>query len=135
MKLEELRLEAEQINGFRNQSYNNCGFLNSCVSEFLADNGIEHHFVRQDGKIEYRGDRYLHEYIVIEAGEVIDERLIVDASFEQLNESRLNSGDVPFSFGKKSALPDVLIISPSTDYSQPSVGVDPGELFSSFNTP
>lgn len=123
--LNDIRSEAGAIYGFVDYTYNNCGRLNSCVSEFLKDNDVSHDFVMYDGYIQNNGESHAHEFIVIEPGEVegVDEKLVVDVAFDQFCDENKEEGKVSVSFGSRSELPDCVIASSSEEFSSPSVGV------------
>lgn len=115
--IDDIRDEGEAIYEFVDDTYNNCGFLNSCMSEFLSDNGVEHEFVTHSGSVVRGSDSHRHEFIVVPAGEVVGEELIVDVAADQFRDELFESGDVGVSFGSSAMLPSVVISGESSEYS------------------
>lgn len=123
----DIRKEGEVIHGFVNDTYNNCGMLNSCLSEFLSDNNVSHRFVRTSGVVSKSGNSHPHEFLVVENGEVsgVNGELVVDVALDQFCEGRFVSGDVGVSFGNREDLPKVGLFSRSSDFSSPSIQSNP----------
>jgi hypothetical protein len=120
-----IKQESEMIHGFVDDTYNNCGRLNSCLSEYLSDKGIEHRFVRRGGSVETSEGSHRHEFLVIPSSEVgSDGDLIVDVAIDQFCDSYFESGEVSVTFGSREKLPKVGVFDKTIDYSEPKLPTD-----------
>lgn len=127
VSISDIQREGEAIHGFVSDTYNNCGRLNSCLSEFLSDHNISHEFIRNSGSVSRNGNSHPHEFLVVEEGEIddVEGELVLDVALDQFCDSRFSSGDVGVSFGNRKNLPKIGLFSQSTDFSSPSIQSSP----------
>lgn len=93
-------------------SYRNCGAINTQIYEALREEGVDCEYV--EGRLtryELRGEGPEHAFVIVTDSQVTSNSpIIVDGAIKQFCTERRENGEVFFSLGEKSSLPEVAVL-------------------------